>query len=774
MSIVADIVEVREQRRFNWRHAAGGLTVAFIVASTLVWGALSLAWPEVPIHVHVRWRADITDDQRVEFERRFGLTQGITTGDTSWEYQLVDTSTANIASLIREPLVDDTAHLNRIRYRPEFAQDRSRQIVAYALATGAASVLATTVAAGMWLVIPFAVRRRTALAVGSGGRTAAALYWAGRQTVVTKVRARWSWPAVVCLIAAACLPIAARVATGPRGALVDVRWAPSVDAATRQSLESRFGLNEGTTLDGATWRYDLIDPSSAIIGELVTHPAVDDTHHIDRVRLALSDAERTSRRSRIASGDAIVAAADGTAVVLALYAGRHVVVALSAAGAALRIWSLLLGYLVRAESRARPYALLLLLGVALYGASLWFPLTNGDDLSYLNAVATVDNPLRYFVGGHGVDNDFYRPLTPVTLWLTYQAFGVWSLPHQLINLLIHFANVFLLYRIVQRIQPDKSLALLLAAVFMVSKYTWGSATFVADRPMVLTGLFVLLFLNYLCQRDWPDLGGRAAPLRISAVIGFSVLALMSKESGIVVPAVAVLYAFFPGRWTPAALRPRLHLAIVAMSLIVFYIGFRVVIFGPNFASYTQDGYMFLGAVRYQHSHDLAPLLQAVNYAENIVKNGIAPLFPIFAEGGALVSQRGLFAHAPVIGATALLFGLALSRGLSRVQSIALMVILANAVAHFALFRFRLHYLSHAAFCIFVAGSPLLGAGPDATGRKTIAKLLTVVALTGSIVWTSYMLDWYRQQRNTALESIRIDGVQRFGPIVEEVLEQYKP
>lgn len=129
----------------------GGLAVAFVVVTGLAWGILSLTWPDVrAVHVHVRWKPDVTDAQRVELERRLQLTDSVHAEGTTWEYQLADWSTANIRAVVQDERVDDTAHLNRIRYRPEFAQDRTRQIFVYSVAMGAI---------GSVLLLVLAVRR---------------------------------------------------------------------------------------------------------------------------------------------------------------------------------------------------------------------------------------------------------------------------------------------------------------------------------------------------------------------------------------------------------------------------------------------------------------------------------------------------------------------------------------------------------------------------------------------------------------------------------------
>ena len=125
------------------------LTGVFVVVTALTWGVLSIVWPVTPVHVHVRWKPSVTDAERLELERQFQLTERRPSEGTSSEYQLVDASTGNIRAIVQDERVEDTEHLNRIRYRPEFAQDRSRQMLAYSLAAGGIGSALLVVAVGV-------------------------------------------------------------------------------------------------------------------------------------------------------------------------------------------------------------------------------------------------------------------------------------------------------------------------------------------------------------------------------------------------------------------------------------------------------------------------------------------------------------------------------------------------------------------------------------------------------------------------------------------------
>jgi hypothetical protein len=427
--------------------------------------------------------------------------------------------------------------------------------------------------------------------------------------------------------------------------------------------------------------------------------------------------------------------------------------------------------LAGAEGRLVPYFVLAGLGLAVYGVALWFPPSNGDDLSYLSSVASIGNPLSYFVSNPD-GGSTYRPLLNLGMWPIYRMFGAWALPNQLINLVLHLVNVGLLYAIVRREQRDTTVAVLVTALFTISWYTFSGATWTSDRPMVLTGLFLLLLVGYLSRRD--ELAGRAAavPINIALIVALSLLALLSKESGLVVPTVAMLFVLMPGNAARLTSQQRLRLSVVTASIIGLYLVLRMLIFALNFASYSQDGYMFLGAVHYEDSDDLPALFRYLNFGENVVKNVLAPVVPVFAETGSIVSWESLPMALPVIVSTILLFWLAVKRPLSRLQWIALTIIAVNAVAHFALFRYRLHYLSHAAFCLFVASSPELGSHGDRV-RTLAVKILAIVALAGSILWVSHTLGRYALERDRAVDDLRKDGVERYGDVATEVLETYR-
>ncbi|MGH9350468.1 MAG: hypothetical protein ACRD26_24730 [Vicinamibacterales bacterium] len=91
--------------------------------------------------------------------------------------------------------------------------------------------------------------------------------------------------------------VAMRLTIAPEPVVINVRWAAGLGDPERAALERRFALTSGRQLEGATWQYRLVDPSSGNIRRLVEHPPVADTHGLDRARFRPVDTPAGSTRS---------------------------------------------------------------------------------------------------------------------------------------------------------------------------------------------------------------------------------------------------------------------------------------------------------------------------------------------------------------------------------------------------------------------------------------------------------------------------------------------
>jgi hypothetical protein len=69
----------------------------------------------------------------------------------------------------------------------------------------------------------------------------------------------------------------------PRPVTIHVRWTTDLGKYDRAALERELDLTNGRKTEGTTWAYELAHPSTDRIRAIVTHPAVEDTEHVNRI-----------------------------------------------------------------------------------------------------------------------------------------------------------------------------------------------------------------------------------------------------------------------------------------------------------------------------------------------------------------------------------------------------------------------------------------------------------------------------------------------------------
>jgi hypothetical protein len=131
-----------------WR-IFGVLVGAFVVITAAAAGILSLTLSHDPVPVHVRWKPGTSDAERAALEQRFDLIEGAVTEGTTRAYLLADMSTANVSALVHHASVEDTAGINRTRFRPAFAHDRDRRLIFFSVLAGVLGAVAVLLTPGV-------------------------------------------------------------------------------------------------------------------------------------------------------------------------------------------------------------------------------------------------------------------------------------------------------------------------------------------------------------------------------------------------------------------------------------------------------------------------------------------------------------------------------------------------------------------------------------------------------------------------------------------------
>jgi tetratricopeptide (TPR) repeat protein len=184
---------------------------------------------------------------------------------------------------------------------------------------------------------------------------------------------------------------------------------------------------------------------------------------------------------------------------------------------------------------------------------------------------TADHLQRIFAGPYWEIKliNLYRPLTTFSYLLNYAVLGSGTLPpgYHLANLLLHAVNTVVVYALGLALFEEIPWALLLGALWSVHPALTESVTNLVGRADQLAAFGVLAAL--LAYRQFiRSPGAYRIPWLLAAAVA-SAIGIFSKESGIVVLGVLVLYdlAFAPA----APLRRRLpgYIAIAAPCVAYF-------------------------------------------------------------------------------------------------------------------------------------------------------------------------------------------------------------
>jgi Tfp pilus assembly protein PilF len=226
---------------------------------------------------------------------------------------------------------------------------------------------------------------------------------------------------------------------------------------------------------------------------------------------------------------------------------------------------------------------LLILTFAAFAGVLWCGFVNYDDPSYIT-----DNP--HVKEGLTLDTihwaftgriqDLYDPVTVLSFALEVQIFGLNPAGFHLDNLLLHAANVFLLYKLLCRMTGAPWRSALVAALWAVHPLRVESVAWVIERKDVLMAFFGLAAMhvyvsNLLEKRRWK-------PIIFGLLV---ILSLLSKPALVIMPILLLLLDIWPlGRtklWRrrggdddrswPALIREKIFVIAICGFTIVMYV-----------------------------------------------------------------------------------------------------------------------------------------------------------------------------------------------------------
>ncbi|MBZ5564887.1 MAG: tetratricopeptide repeat protein [Acidobacteriia bacterium] len=143
-----------------------------------------------------------------------------------------------------------------------------------------------------------------------------------------------------------------------------------------------------------------------------------------------------------------------------------------------------------------------------------------------------------FLGVRGVTN-YYRPLVTFGYLVCYQLFGTLAYGYHLVNLLVNTATVCALFFVTCRMFGNRALAFAAAALFALHPIHTEAVVWIsAVTDLDVTFFCLLTFWFYL---DVARPGGRRSDWAQFGMVGSFALALLSKESAVMLPVLVTIY-----------------------------------------------------------------------------------------------------------------------------------------------------------------------------------------------------------------------------------------
>jgi len=164
----------------------------------------------------------------------------------------------------------------------------------------------------------------------------------------------------------------------------------------------------------------------------------------------------------------------------------------------------------------------------------------------------------------------YYPMVHTTFWVEYQSWGLNPFGYHLVNILLHVANVLLLFTVLVRLKVPG--AWLAAFVFALHPAHVESVAWITERKNVLSALF--FFLSILAYLKYRPLENAQKKDTDQGYKGFYILslvlflaALLSKSVTTSLPAVLLLLIWWKkGKVTRRDLIPLVPMFVLGMAL----------------------------------------------------------------------------------------------------------------------------------------------------------------------------------------------------------------
>jgi len=190
--------------------------------------------------------------------------------------------------------------------------------------------------------------------------------------------------------------------------------------------------------------------------------------------------------------------------------------------------------------------LIIVLGIAVYansvsGKFLWDDRHLIEENAHIKSASGFSKILAGNIRmGAKRKSSAYRPVQILSYALDYKFWKLNPLGYHITNVALHIVTSFVVYWLVLVLFRDKVLSFLTAVFFVVHPIHTGAVSYISGRADMLGATFMLLaFIFYLNRHD-----RESSKLPHMLTLFFYSLALLSRESALVLPLLILLYHYF--------------------------------------------------------------------------------------------------------------------------------------------------------------------------------------------------------------------------------------
>lgn len=203
--------------------------------------------------------------------------------------------------------------------------------------------------------------------------------------------------------------------------------------------------------------------------------------------------------------------------------------------------------------------------------------------------------------------NYYRPLQVVSFMLDYCFWKLNPFGYHLTNICLHFLNALLIFGLINLLFENFFIAAVSSMLFCIHPINTTAVTYISGRADLLASLFILaVFLSSVLLLKYQ----KGVKLNFTFIILFSILALLSRENALLIPAGIFFLLFFTG----GLKKYKIYLLAATFSLILIYLYIRVGLLNIPWQAHTYI--------------QINPYLRAINFLYIIFRYVFLLLLPV--------------------------------------------------------------------------------------------------------------------------------------------------